>query len=118
MVASRALSLLARSIDVGGALAWLQSDSAREIPLNRLDGQTRAKVLAALAGLVILGLGMMALIWLGARVTRRYMFPLSVKPKNRPASMPPQDDWASKPLVDDGLDGESPADAPARNPNA
>ena len=52
---------------------------AQEVPqkplIMRLDGATRAKVLAALAGLIILGFLLVALTWLGARWTRRYMGP-------------------------------------------
>ena len=42
---------------------------AEEMPLNKLDGATKAKVKAALAALLILGFGMALLIWLGARIT-------------------------------------------------
>ena len=46
---------------------------ADAVPLiKRLDDATRAKVLAALAGLVILGFAMMLLTWLGARIAQRY----------------------------------------------
>jgi hypothetical protein len=59
--------------------------------IQRLDGAQRAKVLAALAGLVILGMGMMLLTWLGGRVTRRYM-------RGPQRYVPPReqdgDDWA------------------------
>lgn len=80
-------------------ILWLQAQEEAKIPLDRLDGPMRAKVLAALAGLVILGLGLMALTWLGARVTWRYMHPKSIKPVRRRPAAPAQDDWASKPLV-------------------
>src|SRR5438105_1161527 len=40
--------------------------------IKRLDDQTRAKVLSALAGLIILGFAMVLLAWLGARVVQRY----------------------------------------------
>jgi len=59
----------------------------------RLDGATRAKVLAALAGLIILGFLMIALTWLGARMTRRYMGP-KLKPL---ASAPARDDEWTRP---------------------
>ena len=75
--------------------------------LTRLDPSVRAKVLAALAGLIILGFGMVALVWLGARVTRRYMN------QGTPRRTPPdENDWARKPIVppekDGGADSESP----------
>lgn len=54
----------------------LLADEVQQKPLLlRLDDATRAKVLAALAGLVILGFLMIVLTWLGARWTRRYMGP-------------------------------------------
>jgi hypothetical protein len=82
------------------AVVWFQSQQEAKIPLERLDGPARARVLAVFAGLIILGLGMMALTWLGARVTKRYMHPKSHKPVRRRSSAPAQDDWASKPLVE------------------
>jgi hypothetical protein len=66
-----------------------------QTPLSRLDPQTRVKLLAALAGLIILGFGMVALAWLGARVTRRYMNQ-GDRPSRRPLD---DDDWARKPLL-------------------
>lgn len=70
--------------------------------IERLDPPMRARVLAALAGLVILGLGMMALAWLGARMTRRYMARLDDRQASRrvPAV---HDDWARVRLVPDDL---------------
>lgn len=85
-----------------GAAAWLlliqTSALAQEtLPLiKRLDGPTRAKVLAALAGLVILGFGMVILAWLGARVTRRYMKRTSYF---RPTPRPQSSDWSPQPLA-------------------
>lgn len=67
-----------------------------KLPLiKRLDGPTRAKVLAALAGLVILGFGMVMLAWLGARVTRRYMKGTSYF---RATPRPEKSDWSPQPL--------------------
>ncbi len=63
--------------------------------IKRLDPATRARVLAALAGLIILGFGMVALVWLGARVTQRYRHS---KPYLRPTPRPGEHDWAKKPL--------------------
>lgn len=73
--------------------AW--ADPAPQPLIKRLDGATRAKVLAALAGLIILGFGMVALIWLGARVTQRYR---QSQPYFRPTPRPGEHDWAKKPL--------------------
>ncbi len=44
----------------------------RQTMLQKLDPVTRARVLAALLGLIILGCGMVLLTWIGARVARRY----------------------------------------------
>ncbi len=69
--------------------------------LERLEPERRAKVLAALAGLIILGFGLVLLAWLGARATRRYMRrePLLFQkpPQHTPTS---EKDWAEKPLED------------------
>jgi len=82
--------------------AWAQ----QKLPLiKRLDGPTRAKVLAALAGLVILGFAMVALAWLGARMTRRYMKGTSY---HRPTPRPERSDWSPQPLKD----GDKLADEP------
>jgi hypothetical protein len=78
------------------AAAW--ADVAPVPPIKQLDGATRAKVLAALAGLIILGFGMVALIWLGARVVQRYRQGSSVF---RPTPRPGEHDWARKPLDDE-----------------
>jgi hypothetical protein len=75
------------------AVAW--ADVAPAPLIKRLDGATRAKVLAALAGLVILGFGMVALVWLGARFTHRYRHGSAVF---RPTQRPGEHDWARKPL--------------------
>ena len=66
--------------------------------IKQLDGATRAKVLAALAGLIILGFGMVALIWFGAHVAQRYRQGSSVF---RPTPRPGEHDWARKPLDDE-----------------
>jgi hypothetical protein len=71
---------------------------AEEVPkkplILRLDGATRAKVLAALAGLIILGFLLIVLTWLGARMTRRYM-----GPKLKPLSSAParDEEWTAPP---------------------
>lgn len=79
------------------AIAWAEPI----MPLKRLDGGTRAKVLAALAGLIILGFGTIALVWLGARVVHRYRHG---NPYFRPTPRPGEHDWAAKPLVEEEQD--------------
>lgn len=76
--------------------AWILAQQAEPL-IRRLDPQMRAKVLATLAGLVILGIAMVALVWLGGRATRRYMGS-ETKPRRREPAINP-DDWAHKPLV-------------------
>jgi hypothetical protein len=72
----------------------LFADEAQKPAIMRMDGATRAKVLAAMAGLIILGFLMIALTWLGARMTRRYM-----GPKLKPLSSAParDEEWAGTP---------------------
>jgi hypothetical protein len=66
------------------------------VPLKQLSDLSRAKVLAALAGLIILGFGMVLLTWLGARVTQRYRRGTSYF---RPTARPGELDWAKKSLA-------------------
>ena len=63
--------------------------------IKRLDDPTRAKVLAALAGLIILGFALVLLAWLGARVTQRYRWGASYF---RPTTRPGEHEWTKKPL--------------------
>ncbi len=65
----------------------------------KLDGATRAKVLAALAALMILWVLVIVLISLGARLTRRYMkSPVDDRARTIRPSLDP-DDWAKKPII-------------------
>ena len=84
---------------VQASLALAQGAEKKGPLIGRLDDQTRTKVLAALAGLVILGFLLLALVWMGARLTRRYMNSSSryVPPKRTALDL---DDWARKPLAD------------------
>jgi hypothetical protein len=73
----------------------------RQTMLEKLDPPTRAKVLMALLGLVILGFGMMLLAWLGARFARRYrQGPAKPAPSKE---TPPlnEDAWWKKPVSAD-----------------
>jgi hypothetical protein len=78
--------------------AAVYADVPQAPAIKRMDDATRAKVLAALAGLIILGFAMVALIWLGARVTQRYRHGSSFF---RPTPRPGEHDWARKPLDDE-----------------
>jgi hypothetical protein len=77
------------------ASLWAQEKQETLPLIKRLDGPRRAKVLAALAALVILGFAMVILAWLGARVTRRYMRSTSYF---RSTPRPERSDWSPQPL--------------------
>ena len=86
--------------------AWPAAALADPEPLiKRLDDPTRAKVLAALAGLVILGFAMVLLTWLGARVAQRYRHGAwFFEPTKRPG----EHEWAKKPLIPRDRDPPTP----------
>ncbi|QDU31523.1 hypothetical protein ETAA8_66820 [Anatilimnocola aggregata] len=72
---------------------WLLAQEQVQQPqplLMRLDGATRARVLAALAALILLGFLLMTLAWLGARMTRRYM---GGPKKLGPSKLPSDEEW-------------------------
>jgi hypothetical protein len=72
----------------------------QQVPLiKRLDDPTRAKVLAALAGLIILGFAVVLLTWLGARVTQRYRRGTSYF---QPTVRPSEHEWARTRSGDSG----------------
>jgi hypothetical protein len=75
---------------------WLLAQEKSQTALQQMKPEMRAKVLAALAGFVILGFGLIALASIGARVTRRYM---NQEPSRRRDVTQFEDDWATKPLV-------------------
>jgi hypothetical protein len=85
------------------APAW--ADIPPPPPIKRLSDPNRAKVLAALAGLIILGFGMVLLTWLGARITQRYRHGTSYF---QPTPRPSEHAWAKKPLTPPA--GDSPTD--------
>jgi hypothetical protein len=82
-----------------GVVVWLAASAhawgQEKAPIRRLDDPTRARVLAAVAALIILGFGMVLLTWLGARVTQRYRKGTSYL---RPTRPPGEHDWAKRPL--------------------
>lgn len=102
---------------VDTVIAWrtgvpLQIQPPPPPPLLRMRPRDRARVLAALAGLIILGFTLMLLAWWGARFTRRYLR----RPwpdQRRRVPVVSEFDWANKPLYDarnedaDGERGES-----------
>jgi len=80
--------------------------------LLRLKPRDRARVLAALAGLVILGFTLIALAWWGARFTRRYLKrPWPGRGGQRFSNIS-EFDWAGKPLYDTSSEGHQDIEAP------
>jgi len=75
---------------------WQAAAEAELSPWQKLDHQARVTALAGLAAVVILGFALVLLVWLGARVTRRYMATGTVGRRARRGSHP--DDWAKKPV--------------------
>ena len=78
-------------------LSLLLAESATKPPILQMSSENRFRALALVALLLVLGLVLIALTWLGARFTRRYM--------NRDSratvledSRPRQDDWTDLPL--------------------
>ena len=69
-----------------------------QAPIRRMDDATRAKVLSAMAGLIILGFALVLLAWLAARVTQRYRNGTSFF---RPTVRPGEHEWTKKPLPGD-----------------
>jgi hypothetical protein len=92
--------VLRRSALFSGVVVWLAASAhlwgQERAPMRRLDDPTRARVLAAVAALIILGFGMVLLTWLGARVTQRYRKGTSYL---RPTRPPGEHDWAKRPLA-------------------
>ncbi len=102
-VTTRRFGLVRRAILAVGVVALFAGAEAEAEPnpvWQRLDPLQKAKVLAALAGFVILGIALMFLAWLGAKATRRYMNrePRLLKPPP-PGTPIREKDWAEKPLA-------------------
>lgn len=79
--------------------------------LLRLKPQDRARVLAALAALVILGFALVALAWWGARYTRRYLKRPWPRNECRRTKAISEFDWAEKPLYEAPSDEDADIDA-------
>jgi hypothetical protein len=84
-------------------LAPLLADVTPPGPLlDRLDPQRRAAVLAALAGLILLGIGLVLLVWLGGIAARRRNRVERLRTERTRAAHPPQiSDWDRKQPADD-----------------
>jgi hypothetical protein len=95
-----------------GMVAFLplfaQAQGERRLQIERLDPQTRAKVLAALTGLIILMLGLMLLAWMGARWARAYGHHTPLSFERRAKKTVDPDDWAGNPIRNDDSGQERP----------
>jgi hypothetical protein len=70
------------------------AEAEKRMLLMRLDPANRAKVLMSLLALVLVGIGLIALAWLGARRLRRV-----ARTRHAPSSMH-EDAWYQKPLAE------------------
>ena len=87
---------------------------AQQPLLKRLPPKDRARVLAALAGLIILGFALVLLAWWGARFTRRYLRRPWPGSKRSDAGRVSEFDWASKPMYPN-QDGDEHAEGDPRD---
>jgi hypothetical protein len=95
---------------LAGLLSLVTASSAyADVSPLPIEGGLKAIVLSALAGLIILGFGMVALTWLGARVVQRYRHGSSTF---QPTPRPTENDWAKKPPAEEPVT-EKPSDPPA-----
>jgi hypothetical protein len=83
--------------------------AAGQTMLDKLDPPTRASVLMALLGLIILGFGLMLLAWLGARFVRRYRQGPAPRSPRVDSPQFDEDAWWKKPVSAD-LDAPQPGD--------
>lgn len=81
--------------------------------LKRLPPRDRARVLAALAGLIILGFALVLLAWWGGRFTRRYLRRPWPGSRRRDSDKISEFDWARKPMYPTE-DGEQHAEGDPR----
>ena len=84
-------------------LMWVEKGKT---PLQQMTTQQRQAVFAALAIIVLLGIVMILMVSITARMFRRYVRQSSDPPPTNPLAR--GDDWASKPLIeaDGGSDDE------------
>lgn len=78
------------------AISYTMSTEASLPPVQRLDPEQGSTVAASLFVLVLLGLTLVALIWFGARWTRRVM---QTRPRRQPSEMLGPSDWDPQPWV-------------------
>lgn len=88
-------------------LLWAQTEQPL---LYRLAPHQRVRVMAALAVVLLLGLGLILFAWWGARAVRRHYWRSHRSGQTGPARNLREDDWATKPLVsqhDSQMDAEA-----------
>ncbi len=82
------------------ALASLLSAAEKEqAPIKKLDGRTKARVIAAFGGLIILGIAMLVITWLAMRAARRRVKAAKKVQQESEFAKFGLDDWAEKPLI-------------------
>jgi hypothetical protein len=72
---------------------------SRQPIARRLDDAMRAKVMAAMAGLLVMAGTAIVLAWLASRAVRRYVRRISHLRLHRLGARSRGDDWAAKPLA-------------------
>jgi hypothetical protein len=84
-------------------VSWAEKGQS---PLQQMTTQQRQAVFSALAIIVLLGIVMILLVSVSARMMRRYVRGLSrPHPPNDPLAR--GDDWAKKPMIEvDDVDGD------------
>ena len=78
-------------------LSTLLAQSAEKPPILQMPSQHRAKAIALVCLFIFIGAGLVALAWVGARITRRYMNRTARSTVKKPAT-PRDDDWSDVPL--------------------
>ena len=65
---------------------------------EQLEPEIRVRILSMLFGIIVIGVGLIFLVWIGARIVRRYtgISPIESTSENH---APNDDDWWKKPLV-------------------
>ena len=95
-------------VSLANIAAWIAQTQAEQPLILRLEPKDRVRVFVALMTVVILGLVLIAFVWWGARITRRYMNSATLARRQKRATTVREDDWATKPLyaADDDVSQE------------
>src|SRR3954447_3223805 len=87
------LNLLVNGARLVRPRVLVAAEAEKRMLLMRLDPANRAKVIMSLLGLVLVGIALIALAWLGARRMRRV-----ARTRHAP-TFPHEDAWYQKPLA-------------------